>query len=144
MLSLEEKLTGIDDREAVRAVKRLCRHKTASVRYMIVPTILASVCASLAATLFVLIVPSGGWYLHLGGVVCICALVGWSITQVFQIRQAKRFLPEILASLGRCTRCGYKILEVQDMRCPECGQSVAAKETEEREQNGLTDENGRS
>jgi len=109
-------------RRALSQVGRCIRIRTLLLTMLFIPFMGSALLVALARALC--------YSLGVGGtVLCgVCtALIGWRVLQVWERRVIRRFLPEILASHGRCTSCGYPLADSEGRRCPECGASDASR-----------------
>jgi hypothetical protein len=66
--------------------------------------------------------------LALGGGFFFAFLLGF-VRDVYALAKRDRRAWRLAA--GRCPRCGYDIRNLPDRRCPECGETWSAEETEE-------------
>ena len=59
-------------------------------------------------------------------------VLGVAAASIVVCRGARRSLPQVLVSLGRCPRCGCLLARVGQASCPNCGTSIVGhKHTEE-------------
>ena len=116
---VEKKLWGIDDPATVRLVQRLCYERSAlSGKRLIIEALLAGASGGIVMALLLLSGPRG-WHAHLALGIAIGAAI--YITLLRRKRRARRELPKVLQSIGRCIRCGYKLEDRAVHACPRCG-----------------------
>ena len=124
---LASQLWGISDSDVVRDIERRCARRLGPARVSWESSLLAAIGATVGAVVGV----GGAWAsrrLGFGGQRCIAAVsivtgtaIGCCLGYWQRRRACLRILPEVLASLGRCTNCGFDVATSDRTVCPECG-----------------------
>lgn len=115
-------LWSIDDPELVESIRQRClagdglRRRVLLALFWVVGTGLTSVCIDL-----------GGWTVWWQKLAAFAAFncAFGVVVKVSRDRAIRRLAPGVLASLGRCPRCGYKLDDDSSSACPECGYNRA-------------------
>jgi hypothetical protein len=125
---LEKELWGISDPEVVRTIEDTCARQASRyrARYVIGAALASGV---VGAALGVALWASFGGVSRLFQVVLVwiaCTVAACWVSRQGARHSARRALPQVLASMGRCTRCGYD-LHGQAL-CTECGNEMARRD----------------
>jgi hypothetical protein len=112
-------LSGVHDREVIATIWRQCYKRATNGGLLMLLAPGAALGAAVGAVGWVVVTILG---LHgRNGLAILAACIAGSsaISHLWHRRRAARYLPEVLAAMGRCTECGYLIAGLP--RCPECG-----------------------
>ena len=122
-------LSGIEDEKTRWEIWRSAVLRCSRIGPFVIASIL--ILAALAAVLSVAARPligQRGIY-----VAMIPALfLGAEVHDLWLRRSIRRELPRLLASLGRCAKCGYLVTASTSVRCPECGRPAASEQINSR------------
>lgn len=111
-------LPGIDDRDVAKSLLADARGKVSRMWRTRVYAIFAIMLMLAAVSVGILL----GWKKLVSfSVGVVFGVFAWSVFMWWNGRVVQSRLRSILMSLGRCSRCGYKVSDVQTQVCPECG-----------------------
>ena len=116
---LEGELSGVDDPVVRASIRRSCLWRSNTLAPALALALVMAVCAGIIVELLGGTIRLVGW-LH----TALWVVGGWLVVRVFSLywkRRVTKILPEVLRSMERCTRCGYKLNAGIADRCPECG-----------------------
>jgi len=125
-----KELWGVDDHATVDSIWRVCYRRSTSVRAVLVAAMVCGACNGLICGILMTLLRLHGWRLLSAQSLAL----GLTLYLVHLCRKhrAARLLPEVLRSMGRCARCGYRLDDHGANPCPECGQPAARAQTEEK------------
>lgn len=119
---MSEDLWGIDDPQEVQRIERAANTRARShIRVFLY----LGVSGAFAAVFIKLLVP----YYPVFGLVAAGAVFLFGLLAYFagEFSRYLRAKSEVLASMGRCLNCGYKLEAREEALCPECGRSRSAE-----------------
>jgi len=114
---LHKELRGIDDPALVASIRRACLWRSDSIAPALALAIAVGACSGVIIGVLRDTLGWPGWRFgsFFSGASATLAV------SMYLRRRAMKLLPEMLRSMGRCTRCGYKLEESGKDKCPECG-----------------------
>ena len=110
-------LAGVDDVDVISSIRWKCLYSSNTLGSVGLVLLATSACLGVLAGILSELLPAARyavWMIIPGG-------VGVPIVSWYWRRAALRVLPEVLRSMGRCLRCGYRLCPSNGGRCPECG-----------------------
>lgn len=118
---LEADLPGIDDPGALQAVRQACLRRSASIGKLLLWVCGLGIAAGALSECAGRFAGAPAW----GSKLLFMCVVGAGLVPLSRWRQrrARRLLPDVLRSLGRCARCGYDLHGAEV--CPECAQAAS-------------------
>ena len=116
----DEGLWGIDDPRVVKSIWHACWVRQSSIVWLVGGLLAGGAGVGLIAFVVTRVLGGPGWLGTLTAMIGVGVMV--HVITVYGRKRLMRALPEVLRSMGRCVRCGYKLdVDAASASCPECG-----------------------
>ena len=140
MLSTRGLLSGVEDPRVRSRIMRMCYrmygkrmlHRS-QWKELLATLLCAGILGAGAFTLLRIVIPADARWLpplmRTGAYneamrIVVGAVVGGAVAWIVVYRGVRHSLPKLLASLGRCPRCGYPLPEDGQALCQKCGAAI--------------------